>query len=218
MEENYHFSVVNDTTEYNVAYKSVLAGYADSVNIVLPKSIKYSDLTFLIADSTYQLESVRRSRDTITIVLPIMNSNYSLDVLIGDTLKGKLRVIVYPERIIKVVVIPIIRTKFDADSLERYLNKVYQQSGLTISLDVQPYFKTTEFTDTILSNPSPDNDRFTNQMIDIRDEFFEDHPDDNKNAYYIFLTNGFVNKKQKAYSFVTKLFPSSNLTSRTCIE
>lgn len=202
--ENYHFSVVDDSSEYNVPYKSVLAGYTDSVNIVLPKSIEYSKLSFVIEDSTYLLENIQRSRDTFTLVLPIMNSNYSLDVLIGDTLIGKLRVIVYPEHIINVVVVPIIHTDIDSDSLERYLNKVYQQSGLTISLDVQPYFKTTEFKDTILSNPSPDNDRFTNEMIEIRDEFFEEHPDDDKKAYYIFLTNGFVDQKQEGYSVRNK--------------
>jgi len=202
--DNYHFSIVEDSIEYEVAYKSVVSGYSDSINILLPNSVKYDSLSFSIGDSTYLLEHVQRSIDTVTIVLPIMSSNYSLDVLIDGTLVGKLRVIVYPEHTIDLVLVPIIHVKIDSDSLERYLNGVYEQSGLAISLEVRPYFKTTEFRDTILSNPSPDNDRFTDQMIEIRNEYFDENPGENKKPYYIFLTNGFVDQNQEGYSVRNK--------------
>lgn len=202
--DNYHVSVVADSNEYNVAYKSVVAGYTDSVNIVLPSSVDYASLAFVISDSTFELEHIQRSTDTFTIVLPIMDESYSLDVLVNGELMGKLRVIVYPEHIVDVVIVPIIRTKINSDSLESYLNRVYQQAGLTMSLNIEPYFKTTEFQDSLLSNPSPDNDRFTDQMIEIRNEYFEEHPNQNKQAYYIFLVNGFVNDQQDGYSVRNK--------------
>lgn len=202
--ENYHVSMVGDSNNYQAAYKSVIQGYMDSVNIVLPEAVKYTDLSFVIADSTYELEHIKRNKDTVTIVLPIMNSNYTLTVRKGDEFIGMLRVVVYPESTIDIVIVPLVDISLDDDSLYRYLNRVYQQTGLGITVEVQNKFKTTVFTDTVLSNPSKDKDRFTSQMTEIRNEYFDEFIDRNTKSYYVFLTNGFVDESLVSYSIRNK--------------
>ncbi|MFT6503930.1 MAG: hypothetical protein ACJASQ_004068 [Crocinitomicaceae bacterium] len=203
-EENYHVSMVGDSNNQQVAYKSVAQGYMDSVNIVLPKGVKYADLSFVIADSTYELEHVKRSENTVTIVLPMMNDNYTLTVRKGDKIMGMLRVIVYPESTVDIVIVPLLDISLNDDSLYRYLNRVYQQTGLNVTVEVQNKFKTTVFTDTVLSNPSLDKDRFTSQMTEIRNEYFDEFIDRNPKSYYVFLTNGFVDQSIVSYSIRNK--------------
>ena len=151
--ESYDITLITGLNEYPVAYKSVVQGYTDSVDIVIPDEINYSNLSFVVEDSTYQLECFKRTKDTFTIVLPIINSNYSLDVFAGDKLLGSIRIVVYPEHVVNVVIVPLIRFKANSDSLETYLNRVYQQAGLAISLEVDPFFTTGSFSDSVLWNP-----------------------------------------------------------------
>ncbi len=202
--ENYRISMVGDSNNYKVAYKSVVEGYMDSVNIVLPVGAEYEDLSFVIADSTYELEHIIRSEDTVTIVLPIMYADYTLSVRKGDDLVGMLRVIVYPENTVDIVIIPLIDINLNDDSLYRYLNSVYQQAGLNITVEVQNKFQTTVFTDSVLSNPSKEKDRFTSQMREIRNEYFDEVIDRNPKSYFVFLTNGFVDDSTVSYSIRNK--------------
>ena len=53
----------------------------------------------------------------------------------------------------------------------------------------------------LFDNPSPTNDRFTNQMQEFRDVYFESFPNADKNAYYIFIIPGFVNLNQNALQY-----------------
>ncbi|NRA13736.1 MAG: alpha/beta hydrolase, partial [Crocinitomicaceae bacterium] len=83
-------------------------------------------------------------------------------------------------------------------------NRVYQQAGLEVTVEVQNNYQTTVFTDSILSNPSKDKDRFTNQMAEIRNEYFDEFLNRNPKSYYIFLTNGFVDESIVSYSIRNK--------------
>lgn len=202
--EDYLVSIVGDSNDYQVAYKSVAEGFADSVNLVLSKSIQFAELTFKIANSRYEIEYLKRSKGVYTLVLPMKNKSYSLDVYKEDKLLASLSVVVYPMTTVEVIVVPLIRFNLNSDSLEVYLNKVYGQAGVNISIEVKPYFKTEEFTDSILSNPNLDRDRFTDQMVEIRNEYFDAYQSGNQKAYYIFLVNGFVDKTLQGYSVRNK--------------
>lgn len=205
--EQYEFSLLRDSSETNqphTVYKSVIEGVADSINIQLSDSIDFSNVTFNIADSTYDLESIDKTNGLFTIVLPEMKSSYVLTVFVDEIKIGELNVTVYPMNTVKVIVVPLIKDKIDSDSLEAYLNRVYQQAGLNVSLEVQFYFKTRHFKDSLLSNPSPDKDRFTDQMTEIRNEYFEDYHDSEEKAYYVFVVDGFVNKSIEGYAIQSK--------------
>ena len=215
---NYQWIEIHGTP-YAVPHKSVALNSSDTVEMTLSRTELFNtaDLTFKIADSLVTIDLSDRNRDTVKIVLPQMEADYSLGVYYRETQIGQLDVSVYPVQIQSLIVVPLVKGDFDKDSLQQSLNSIYKQANLQFSVHVTPFFQPEEYDGSLLSNPNPEHVRFTKQMTEIRDAYFNSHK--NSDAYYVFIVDGFVNPKiagfmvrNKAVAFVKKSEKNLNQT------
>lgn len=187
----YRLAKNQDSIAYRVPNKSVLKGAHDSVNVVVTdRTIAFQELTFRINDSIIQPAYHYRTKDTVTILLPRAYSDYTLEILLNGGVENALDVHVYKEEIYTVHLVPLLQMRFNRDSLENYLNKVYGQAGVRIEVIKEPVFRLDADMDTLFASPTGDRKRYTDQMIEIRDAYFDKNS--LKSGYYLFLGRGFT--------------------------
>jgi len=191
--------ITDDSVEFRVGHKSVLRGSSDFVNLILdPSAGPDPKFSFLINDTLTVLNSKRISKDTIQLELPKVNSDYVLKVFLNTKFETAIRVHVYKEMSVKVRLVPLVNEAVDRDSLMRYLNRVYGQAGVRIDLSIDSTFDVGNDLNRLLANPSANHDRYTEQMIEIRNEYFDAHGTE-KGTYYVFLVKGFVSQEISGY-------------------
>ncbi|MBL4862261.1 MAG: hypothetical protein JKY09_04485 [Crocinitomicaceae bacterium] len=199
----YETIYLSDSSVYRVSYKSMESGRAINypVDIVFHgiENFQFIELVFKIGDSIVYLPMSGVGSDTLSINLPDLESSYALNVHYEDTLIGRLNVVELPWQKEKVIVVPLMDTVIDGDSLSSVLNSVYNQANIQLTVQVTNHYKSEEFDQLLLNNPSPNHDRFTDQMTMIRNAYFDDHPYADKRAYYVFVVPGFVNPKVEGY-------------------
>lgn len=196
---NYESMRTEDSIPFRVPYKSMLRGSTDHVNIFLDPTVdSLPNLSFQLNDSLIELNYSHVSRDTIQLELPAFEEDYLLKVYLNNRFESALRVLNYDELTFKVQVVPLTNRSINRDSLLHYLNRVYGQAGVSIDLTIEPLFTPDSEIDSILSNPSGDHDRYTDQMIEIRNDFFERRKKE-PGAYYLFIVPGFVSQSIDGY-------------------
>ncbi|MCR9171888.1 MAG: hypothetical protein NXI10_05315 [bacterium] len=196
--DQYEVLTYRDSLKQPIPYKSMLQGSVDHVNLVLDKSVDtLSRLSFKMGDSSVVLNYTRISRDTLQLELPPADSNYLLKVYYNKQLETALQVINYEELTFKVKVIPL-TGKTEADSLHQYLNRIYAQAGISLDVSVEERYKLNSEIDSIFANPSKDHDRYTQQMIEVRDDYFDQFGQE-ENTYYIFIVADFVAPEVQGY-------------------
>ncbi len=204
-----------DSSTYMIPYKSVATGSIDSVLMI------WSELTveqrarvkFVIQDSIFSLVGFDLTKDTVVLTLPIVTQNYQLDVQLKDAIIGRIYVHVYEQNREEIILVPLLKFKLKKDSIENFINRVYNQAQLELLVSIQPRFKYEKFHKTLLDNPSEQKDRYTDQMQEIRDAYFETFPNANKSAYYIFVTPGFVQEDINGFMVLGKSVGFVKLTS-----
>lgn len=196
-----------ENSNYRIPWKSVAYNFTDDVDAIFrsPKNISSDSLSFFVEGSTREIRSISRNDSTRTLFLPKMTSNYKVIALYRNKVVGKLNVVVYKLNYENIVVVPFPGMEVDRDSLEMHLNKIYAQANFRFNVYLGPYFRPEDFKkEDLLANPSPVNDRYTNQMREYRDAFFNRYPKSNKKALYIFLVPGFTNPTITGYMVRSK--------------
>ncbi len=186
---------------YFVAHKSVGYNQRDEVRFVIKnkKNADFSALDFKIGKQKLYVDTSTFRKDTISFTLPERKKDYSLEVFYSQKLIGKLNVRIYSQKVENVIIVPLVNSAVNKDSLEDYLNAIYIQAGIQFNVSTTSIFTSEEINYDLLSNPSKDNDRYTNQMIAIRDLYFETHPNADKKSHYLFIVPGFVNPEITGY-------------------
>lgn len=200
-ESNYEKIEFENSPSYIVPFKSVVYNKIDQVRCVIhnKRSIQLEKLNFKIGEQTISIDSAALLNDTIVFNLPKRKKDYALEVFYFKQLVGKLNVIVFTKKTESIILVPLLKTKINSDSLTTYLNTLYAQAGLNFNNTLQPVFSSKEIRDKILSNPSQSHDRYTSQMTTIRDAYFEKFPNADKKANYLFIVEGFVNETLTGY-------------------
>ena len=197
--ENYQRIAVNGKP-YTVAYASSARGDQDTVHFVFHGAFP-ERLRFRMGDSIVGIRPSRMDGDTFAIVLPSASENYDLEVRYRNKLVGKNQIVLLPKMSKTVVLVPLLSAKINIDSLQAYLNRVYGQANVSFRVKLAPLFQPDDDA-TLLNNPSPQFDRYTDQMIRIRNAYFDAHKPNG--AYYIFLAEGFVNPSILGYNVRNK--------------
>ncbi len=196
--DNYELLTNADSLKIPIPYKSMLRGSVDHVSLVLDPSIdSLSRLTFEIGDTSVFLNHTRISRDTLELELPVSDSNYLLKVYYKGQLETALNVINYDELTYKVKVIPL-SGSVEIDSLNHYLNRVYAQAGISLNLSLDDRYRLNTEIDSIFANPSSNHERYTQQMIEVRDDYFDLYGYE-KGTYYMFIVADFVSPDFEGY-------------------
>ena len=200
---------------YTPSYKSVGYEQTDLVDaIFINNSFKYSDgLRFEISKSVERgleysgqtLPFVQKNDSSFTLFLPERKLDYVIIAKYKGNVKGVLHVNVYKPLIQKIVIVPLVKTNLNKDSLLTELDKTFLPANIQFDLTIASKFEVDKLTSqSLFDNPSPSHDRYTSQMQAIRDAYFKKHPTADKKAYYVFIIPGFVNPSLRGYMVVNK--------------
>jgi hypothetical protein len=194
-------------SNYLVSYKSVGYNQTDEVDAVFQnkRTIFKDSIEFLIDGRPERIRFIQKDDSTFTVFLPKKKYNYSISAQYKNVKFGQLNVLVYAEETVKVTLVPLLDINTDKDILINELNNIYRQANVSFNLTIQSVFKPKSYIEgTLFDNPSPTNDRYTNQMRELRNAYFDTYPNADKSAYYIFIVPGFVDSKQKGYMVTNK--------------
>ena len=180
-------------------------------NLPRENPIKRTKFTFLINDTLKNLDWKIVQDSLLIVKSPYNQSRFQLSIRCNDVIKGIFDIRVVPKTKVSIIIVPLIEPKWSVDSLSKRLNQIYNNINGTISLKVQPIFKSKLISaKEKLDNPSITYDRYTRQMIQLRDEYFERHPNATKKAYYLFVTPEFTGEKIKSYAPEKGMFCFAN--------
>lgn len=189
-------------TKYRVPYKSVGENSGEPVHAVL-NNFKQTDLSllqFLVNDSSEVVSFYTVNDTLLTLLLPQKRKDYFVSVRYKGKIAGKLKVEVLKPITEKIAIVSLINKELDEEYLEEFLNEIYKQANIRLDIISKTSYSDTLFNeDFIFDNPSSANDRYTRQMRDLRDRYFEKNPKATKKAYYLFIVPGFVDKELKGY-------------------
>lgn len=133
-----------------------------------------------------------------------------LQIFLKKQLLGSIEIDVFPLRNEQVFLIPLVDLEIDEKKIESAVNTIFEPFNLSFSFELLPGFSALDLEKlALLDNPSPEFDHYTRQMHHIRDSYFSTFPNGNRQAFYVFIHQGFVNEsidgyaaKGKAISFV----------------
>lgn len=149
----------------------------------------------------FQLES-----DTsATLYLPMERNDYLITALLDDQIVSYLNIKVYKPILQEVQIVLLNDSEVDEILIQKYLDSVYLQCNLQLKVLPPILYKDSILNSVLMDNPSYQNDRYTKQMREFRDRFFERELNA-KNKYYLFVIDGFVNKSRKGYMPKNKAF------------
>ncbi len=205
---NYEVIKLGDSTELEVPYISFRKNEAATVGYAwgTMSLAERRTLNFTLNGEPLILSGKSIASDTALLEIPPMLDDFILEVRrsnneLFDQFKGA----VYDFHNVDVFIIPLVRTNLDRAALSKYINNVFGQAQLNVKVNIKPLFKSEFYTNNeLLDNPSADHDRFTDRMHEIRDDYFDSHPNANKTAYYVFVVAGFVNDDIEGYSVLNK--------------
>jgi len=201
LEANYEKIEFDNSPPYIVSIKSVGYRLTDHVRCVIhaKKSLDRQELQFKIGEQILAIDSTTLWSDTISLILPKSKKHYALEVFYFDKQVGKLSVQVYSPKKENIIIIPLTKTLINRDSLTKYLNSIYKQAGLKFDITIQPKFSPKDIEFKAFSNPSKAHDRYTDQMTAIRDVYFEQNPNADKQSNYLFIMDEFVDELLEGY-------------------
>ena len=202
--ESFETDIIND---YKICNKSVGYNIPDNVDAVLQNITDFDVnlLQFFIKGKLEKIRYTQKNDSTFTLFLPKKTTKYSVIANYQGEDLGQLNVVVYGLKTEKVIIVPLMDSDLNRDSLEAYINSIYSQANLSFLVRINPVFKSNEIDlKELFDNPSATNDRFTKQMREFRDAYFEANPNADRNAYYIFIIPGFVNPKINGFMVQNK--------------
>ncbi|TSJ42500.1 hypothetical protein [Fluviicola chungangensis] len=181
-------------------FKSVGKAQTDVVDF------KINRLKFPSVDSiefyirTERIASTRVNEIKQRIFLPASNKDYDLVAKFQGGVISTLHVSVLPVVIQKVRIVPLMKAKINADSLEKELNVLFAPANVRFEVTVDPVFESDAFEmGESFENPGPDRLKYTNQMRHVRDVYQNSYKDKTINTLLFFVIPRFVNPALKGY-------------------
>lgn len=207
-ESHYESISSEDTSRIFVPFLSVRQGFATEVGFAWGdiQPDQRSSIEFYLDTLQIKVEEESLRADTGILLLPAREEDYSLQAQTEEgEIISKLNIEVYWYHDVDVIVVPLVKTKLKAEDLTVYLNAVFGQAQLGTHVTIEPQFKHAEIDPKeLFVNPSSDFDRYTDQMHELRDFYFEENPDASTSAYYVFIVPGFVNETIEGYNVTNK--------------
>ncbi len=211
--ENYEIMMLADSSKYFVANKSLAKGEADYVNVEIPSgtsvSFQLSDGTPINASplqGTWLGESLHTGSAKKTLTLPAQSStgNYSIYAIVNNQKVGQLNIKVYSKKERELVVVPIASTNLTAAQIIAELDETLGEANIEVGVEITSQWTDTTGTFTASTNISLPTEvglltKYSDDMREIRDLYFEQNPNADKSKYYIFLVNGFDDPNELGY-------------------
>ncbi len=187
-------------TAFFTSHLAVKPNESFKLKIIVPKNLNNNSLNFYIENTVNKLFKYKLNDSTIILNIQHKPTDFQLAAYLKKTKISQLNIHYFNENKQTVFIVPLTYIKLNKDSITKRLNTVYKQVNIHFDVKFNPSFSSKDFNDTSLFvNPDVNNDQFTHQMRDLRDIYFDRHPNANKNAYYIFIIPGFNNKDLHGY-------------------
>ncbi len=202
-------SVVNeDSSKFIAPYLSVRGNKAVRIGFLwkeIPLN-KRGKLQFFINGDRILLTEGSLKSDTAILEIPAMKNDYSLVAQTADgEIIEKVNAEVYWYQSVEVIIVPLEKTNLNRKVLNDYLNTIFAQAQLKLNVQLETPFKHEDIDPKkLFGNPIAGRDRYTDQMHEMRDAYFEQNDKANKSAYYVFLVPGFVNEELNGYNVPNK--------------
>lgn len=193
--------------EYRIPYKSVGYDQSDLVDVQIRNTENPSadSLRFVRSEDGQMIAFSQQFRDRFTLLLPPAKKEYTVLAFYGEKEIGQLKVVVYKPVTEKVKIVPLTTDRIDLDSLRLTVNAIYRQANVQLDFELYPLFTHEELdSKELFDTPSPVHDRYTNQMRDLRDLYFDAHPEADRNAFYLFVISGFKDPSVRGYMVRSK--------------
>lgn len=160
----------------------------------------------IIGDPSVKVNVEELSGGRFELTLPAREENYSLEVIYnGEQRIGQLDLRVYAERQVEVILVPLVQSELDTQMLRAYINRIYAPTRISFKMTQDALFDPSIFRSIATFNsPSLEYRQYTNQMQEVRDEYFQQIPNYNQNAIYIFLIPGFRYAQISEYAVLGK--------------
>jgi len=191
---------------------------ADTSLIAPVQSVYYkqSDFGRLIANTAYSPEKIRwylndslvsinaqYKGDTIDFIIPPLTKRSVLTIKMGGKTFAALELVVFNRKTNHLVIVSL-NKQIVLKGFQDKLNEVYKQAGLEVLISNGTSFNDSLFDGKIFANPGNDHTIYTAEMRNVRDHFFEKYPNADRNAYYLFLIEGFRDTTINAYGASNK--------------
>jgi hypothetical protein len=199
---HYEKIILARNAEYPVPHLSVEPESQTRIKAIVRnfRSFQTENLRFVLNDSSISIPFYRENDSILIFTLPSISQDYSITARYKGRLFGKLNVSVYDELSEQVTIVSLLNEKIDKEALSDYLNSIYRPANIKLNVRRINYFSDSTYNSSLLfNNPSPHNDRYTEQMRELRDIYFDAVPQAPKNSYYIFIIPGFINENIKGY-------------------
>ncbi len=206
--DRYEYILDEDSTEFAIPYLSVRRDLPSKVGFLwkdIPKEERFT-IEFYIDTLQLKVQEASLLSDTAILTLPASQEGYSLFVQSENgEIIAQLNVKAYWHHDVDVIVVPFVKTSLNEEDLSSYLNTLFGQAQLGMHVTIEPVFKHDEIDPKkLLDNPSTDFDRYTDQMHDFREYYFDRNTRANKSVYYVFIVSGFVNENIEGYTVLNK--------------
>jgi hypothetical protein len=203
--EKHHIQKKNESgNKFCVSNKAVGFLETDVVIFLFDRIPNPQKLSFEYGEGKkipFQLDS-----DTsATLYLPRERNSYLVKAKLEDQVVSYLNIKVYKPIVQEVQIVLLNDSEVDEQLIQKYLDSVYLQCNFQLKILPPISYKDSILQSILLDNPSYQNDRYTRQMREFRDRFFEGDLYA-KNKYYLFIIDGFVNKSRKGYMPKNKAF------------
>lgn len=107
----------------------------------------------------------------------------------------------------QIIIVPLVKEKINIETLQLELNKVYGKANVSLNVRINPIFESEKFNSkTLFANPIIEHKRYTQQMRDLRNAYFNANKNADQESYYVFVIPGFIDSTLQAYMPTNKAF------------
>jgi hypothetical protein len=182
------YKLVNQYQGDVVLFKSKKRFNIRKLDLILNETDTLNQLKFSFSDSILE------------IILPPKKEDYTLKAFYRGRLVAQLNVDVLPKIKENITIVPLGEFKLSREEIEVALNKIYSKVNYDFNVKIDPVFKIKVFDQTtLLSTPMFNHLQYTGQMRLLRDLYFKNNPNRDKNSNIIFVINGFKDDLLSSY-------------------
>jgi hypothetical protein len=190
---------LNENKSWKSSYKILAEGKSDVVNVKIhgDTTLPISEIEFYFGKEKLELSSTENG-----YFINIKNPKVSNDLLAFHNGKkiGQLKTMVYAKKRKNVVVVPLISQKLDFTLIRQELVSVYKQANIDVNVSFSPKFDSKVFTNsTVFSSGDSLQNRYTGQMRLLRNLYFKENPNADKNAFYLFIIPRFSDDQKYGF-------------------
>lgn len=192
-------------TKNHTYFKSIGVNQSDYVDFVFD-NIHDIDTSLVSFKSTHgKVRILHKRASTWILKLPAAEKNYTVYAKYKNQLVASLHVYALQAQKQTIVLIPLLKTDINTDSITQQLNRDFQAANVSFDVYVRPLFETSLVgEEKTFINPNPARLRYTRQMQQIREEYFERTGMKNFESLLFFVGYGYDNASIQSYMVKNK--------------